>query len=87
VIVDPALGVRPSQIIAGLRDRRIDARPFVWPLSSFPVFASKEAENPVAYRLFRTGLCLPSGHLLTEADVDRVSSSVLELLKNPPPVA
>jgi perosamine synthetase len=87
VILDPALGIRASQMIAGLRERRIDARPFVCPLSSHPIFASKESENSVAYRLFRTGFAVPSGHLLSEADVDRVSSAVLELLKDPPPVA
>jgi perosamine synthetase len=80
VVIDDSVGVGRDAVIAGLRQRHIDSRPFFPPMSSFPMFASRAEANPVAYRLARQGLNLPSGHNLTEEMVDRVCGGLLEVL-------
>lgn len=86
VVPDMSLGVGKRALIERLSDRGIDARPFFYPLSSLPAYASRpEAKsaatrNPVAYRLSETGVNLPSGLNLTEELVDRVCRAVVESL-------
>ena len=44
-----------------------------------PLFGAYEIRGGrVADEIFRTGLCLPSGSAMTDADVDRVIDAVLE---------
>jgi perosamine synthetase len=80
LFLDDNAGVRRDDVIKGLKARGIDSRPFFPPMSSFPMFRSREQENPVAYRISRSGINLPSGHNLTEEDVDRVCTALREVL-------
>jgi perosamine synthetase len=73
-------GVPRDAVIAGLKQRHIDSRPFFPPMSSFPMFTSCSSRNPVAYRVSRNGINLPSGHNLTEEEVARVCGAVREIL-------
>jgi perosamine synthetase len=81
-VLDDRLGVSRDAVIAGLKQRGVDSRPFFPPMSSFPMFKSREKENPVAYRVSRQGINLPSGHNLTEEDVDRVCAALKEVLNS-----
>jgi perosamine synthetase len=86
VVPDRSLGVSKRELIDRLDARAIDARPFFYPLSSLPAYASRPAaagaaeRNPTAYRLSETGVNLPSGLNLTEELVDRVCRSLIESL-------
>jgi perosamine synthetase len=80
VVLDESLAISRDAVIAGLRQRQIDSRPFFPPMSSFPMFTSRAEANPVAYRIARQGLNLPSGHNLTEEIVDRVCGSLRDVL-------
>jgi perosamine synthetase len=79
VLVDDS-GITRDELIAGLKRRHIDSRPFFPPMSSFPMFENCTSRNPVAYRISRNGINLPSGHNLTEEEVDRVCGAVREIL-------
>jgi perosamine synthetase len=79
-VLDENLGVRRDGLMAGLKERHIDSRPFFPPMSSFPMFRCAEDRNPVAYRVSRCGINLPSGHNLSEDDVDRVCNAILEMI-------
>jgi perosamine synthetase len=81
VVLDDALCVRRDDVIAGLKARGVDSRPFFPPISSFPMFASRALQNPVAYHVAARGINLPSGHGLTEDDVDRVCTELREVLR------
>jgi perosamine synthetase len=81
IVLDDALGVPRDDVIAGLKARGIDSRPFFPPISSFPMFESRASQNPVAYHVAPRGINLPSGHGLSEGDVDRVCSALGEVLK------
>jgi perosamine synthetase len=81
VILDANLGASRDEVITALKQAGVDSRPFFPPLSSFPMFKSRAEENPVAYRVARQGINLPSGHNLTEQDVEIVCSRLVQVLQ------
>lgn len=67
----------PESLRLVLDGRGIESRPVWKPMHLQPVFADTPMiGGAVAERLFATGLCLPSGSGLTEADIDRVCDAV-----------
>jgi pyridoxal phosphate-dependent aminotransferase EpsN len=51
----------------------IEARPAWKPMHLQPLYAdAPRVGGVVSARIFATGLCLPSGSAMTDADVDRV---------------
>jgi perosamine synthetase len=80
IVLGDRFAVTRDEVMAGLKERQIDSRPFFPALSSFPMFANRQAENPAAHKLASRGINLPSGHNLTEDDVDRVCNALLEVL-------
>jgi dTDP-4-amino-4,6-dideoxygalactose transaminase len=76
--VDPTeAGADRETIRRRLDDRGIEARPAWKPMHLQPVFAGAEMRGgAVCERIFRDGLCLPSGSGLTDADVDTVIAEI-----------
>lgn len=72
-------------VMQKLAAAQIGTRPFFWCMHEQPIFAKMGlfagASCPVAERLARRGFYLPSGMALTESQIDRVSSSLREILK------
>jgi perosamine synthetase len=64
---------------------KIGTRPFFWGMHEQPVFQKmglfEGISCPVSARLARRGFYLPSGMALTEAQIDRVSMVLKEILK------
>ena len=76
---------RPADVvmraIAALERENIESRPVWKPMHLQPVFCgAKHYGGRVSERLFRGGLCLPSGTGLSDSDVDRISSLLLAVL-------
>jgi pyridoxal phosphate-dependent aminotransferase EpsN len=70
-------GVSAAQLIESLGERNIEARPVWKPLHLQPLFQgtsyySHDKNVHIAEQLFQTGICLPSGSNLTEAEQQRV---------------
>ncbi len=82
IVLNASVRLERDAVIAGLKSRGIDSRPFFPPVSSFPMFRSLAAENPVAYEIAARGINLPSGHNLTESQVDRVCTALIETLRS-----
>lgn len=72
--IDPEVaGETRDDVIARLAAANIEARPVWKPLHLQPVFAGAPVvRGEVAARLFRDGICLPSGSSLGSRDQDRV---------------
>ena len=72
-------------VMQKLAAAQIGTRPFFWCMHEQPIFAKMGlfagVSCPVAERLARRGFYLPSGIALTESQIDRVSSSLREILK------
>jgi perosamine synthetase len=85
-ILSDVPGIDKYRLIALLGGQGIDCRPFFNPLSSLPAFAGSEQgrrardRNRVSYGISPSGINLPSGLNLTEADVDRVCRALLGCL-------
>jgi dTDP-4-amino-4,6-dideoxygalactose transaminase len=70
-------GAARDAVIAALAADDIESRPLWKPLHLQPVFADSPAVvDGTSADLFARGLCLPSGSVLTDADVDRVVAIV-----------
>lgn len=80
VRVDPAVfGATREEIRVALEARNIEARPVWKPMHLQPVFGSCRAVGgSVSEEIFETGLCLPSGSSLSDADRNRV----IEVVRN-----
>ncbi len=79
VLVEPAFGRDRDAVREGLRARGIDSRPFFVPIHELPPYRS-EAPFPVASRLARTGLNLPSGTGLGHEEIALVCRALHELV-------
>lgn len=79
-------GPEKKELMAALRERDIDSRPFFHPLSSIPAYhdragsAAARGRNKVSARLGQRSLNLPSALSLTEDQVDHVCSSFCDIL-------
>ena len=76
-IDERSAGVTAAQLVAWLAEDRIESRPVWKPLHLQPLFAGARYyphgdREDVSARLFRTGLCLPSGSALTPEEQERV---------------
>jgi pyridoxal phosphate-dependent aminotransferase EpsN len=72
--VDPEeFGATPEEIRLALEEKDIESRPVWKPMHLQPVFRSaRRVGGSVAERIFKRGLCLPSGSQMTESDLFRV---------------
>lgn len=71
----------PGRVREYLEANRIESRPTWKPMHQQPVFKNNCAFlNGNADSLFDSGLCLPSGPTMTQSDVERVSSLLVESL-------
>ena len=80
IVLGDSYAISRDEVMAGLKRADIDSRPFFLPISSFPMFESRQSINPTAYKISHRAINLPSGHNLTEADIDRVCSCLRETL-------
>jgi perosamine synthetase len=75
-----------EQAMKKLAVLNIGSRPFFWPMHEQPVFKKmglfKEVSCPVAERLARRGLYIPSGLALTKNQMEYVAAGVKEILHN-----
>lgn len=80
ILVNPQeAGFTYQELSARLTAADIESRPLWKPMHLQPVFAKAPAyANGVSETLFAQGLCLPSGPMVTDEDVDRI----VEIIKN-----
>ncbi len=76
VVVDPERAPVTAEQLRGVLDSaNIESRPLWKPMHLQPVFAdAPRTVNGTSQRLFETGLTLPSGSAMAEADFERVCS-------------
>lgn len=79
ILVDPILnnGLTREIIRLALEEENIESRPLWKPMHQQPIFSDSKAYlNGVSDKLFKNGLCLPSGSNLTEEEFDRIFESL-----------
>ena len=84
IVLSEETGLDAIKAALLLRAKGVDTRPFFLGMHEQPVFHEmglfKGEEYPVAERLARQGLYLPSGLTLTEEQMDIVSTAVKEVV-------
>lgn len=84
--LDKALGLDAQMMMSALGKRQIGTRPFFLGLHEQPALHElglfQGESHPVAERIARQGLYLPSGMALTEKQVDQVVAAVKEIIVN-----
>ncbi len=77
-IADIDSGIR-DEVIAGLKARGVDSRPYFYPMSDMPYF--KRANTPVSHRVAQRGLNLPTYTDLTDSQIAYVSKCLIEAVE------
>lgn len=84
VVLDESAGMNAEEFAKHLYERGIDTRPFFTGMHEQPVFKEMglftNEHYPVAEKLARQGLYLPSGLTLTESQMDLVCEAVRKVL-------
>ena len=71
--------VRREKIRVSLTKKNIESRPLGKPMHMQPLFKNYTSyENGISTKIFKHGLCLPSGSSITEKDLQRI----VQTLKN-----
>ena len=78
ILVQPPYALSRDELIASLRTRGIDSRPFFHPLDTLPHYHSGQV-RPVAEHLSLCGINLPSFPSLTDEQVAYVAATIREL--------
>lgn len=83
ILIDPEkFGSDHEEIRQALEHENIEARPIWKPMHMQPVFTgAKCIGGKVAEDLFHKGLCLPSGTAMTDEDLNRIVSVILNCKK------
>jgi dTDP-4-amino-4,6-dideoxygalactose transaminase len=83
ITIDPEEAAATNEAVRlRLEDDDIESRPSWKPMHLQPLFATTPViGGQVAERIFETGLCLPSGSSLSDADQDRVITIVRDMLE------
>ncbi|MCF6185575.1 MAG: DegT/DnrJ/EryC1/StrS family aminotransferase, partial [Bacteroidales bacterium] len=76
-------GITNETLRLAFEKENIESRPLWKPMHLQPVFEKyPKYLNGISEKLFKTGLCLPSGSNLSEADKERIKSVIIEVFKN-----
>ncbi len=84
IVLDESTGLDAGQFAQKLKEKGVETRPFFLGMHEQPVFQDmglfQDEKYPVAERIARQGLYLPSGLTLTEAQIDQVVETVRAVL-------
>ena len=75
IVFDKNLNINRYELMAYLKERNIESRPFFYPLTTLPMFEEKP-ENVVSYDLYERAINLPSHHNLTVREIETVVSEI-----------
>lgn len=67
-----------NQVMNELKNNMIDSRPVFSPMSSLPMF-DKTSENPIAYRIGQSAINLPSGHNISDEQIDYICEKIIAI--------
>ncbi len=85
LVLEDTIAMDARAVIARLAASGVASRPFFWPMHEQPVFQKMGlfhgAHLPVAERLARRGLYLPTGPDITNAEIEQVAATLREILR------
>ena len=70
-----------DEMMAELSQYGIGSRPFFFPLHNQPVLCYSNGACPISENISRNGFYVPSGLAISADEIDRVSESVIAVLR------
>lgn len=80
IVMRKDFGVDRETLRKKLKEKKIDTRPFFYPISDFGFYAGPNIPTPVAHAISYNGINLPSGVMLTEETVEYVCQQIRKIL-------
>lgn len=82
ILIDQATGFTPEDVRVAMLNAKIETRLLWRPMQMQPIFRDAPYYGgDVSQRLFETGLCLPSGSVLTDEQISRVIDELHRILR------
>ena len=82
ILIDPATGFTPEDVRVAMLNAKIETRLLWRPMQMQPIFRDAPYYGgDVSQHLFETGLCLPSGSVLTDEQISRVIDELHRILR------
>lgn len=81
VVVEDEFGLSRDDLRVKLRQAGIDTRPFFYPVHTLPMYQTGQS-LPVAEKLGRRGINLPSGATLTAEQIDYICDTLMSLVEH-----
>lgn len=82
ILIDPATRFTPEDVRVAMLNAKIETRLLWRPMQMQPIFRDAPYYGgDVSQRLFETGLCLPSGSVLTDEQISRVIDELHRILR------
>jgi perosamine synthetase len=78
IVLSKYFGITRDKLREKLKKDGIDTRPFFFPASMFPMYT--EAKTPISHKVGLNGINLPSGHNLSEEQIDYICRRVRKYL-------
>ena len=78
--IDESLNVSRDNLIKALKERNIDTRPVFPAISQYPIWPTSQKPQPIANKVGRTALNLPSGVCLKKTDVMYICDQIIDIL-------
>lgn len=83
LLIDPSTGVSPEDLRQYLAYNNIEGRRLWRPMHMQPFYADAPSYcNGVSESLFDRGFCLPSGSILTDAQIEKVADGICHLFRS-----
>ena len=70
-----------DEIMAEMEEKNIEMRPMFYPMHIMPVYRDNSLKLPVAEKLAKTGICLPSHSKLNEETLAYIIDSLAKIIK------
>ncbi len=80
LLLDEKAPLTRDQLIAELKQRKVDSRPVFPAISQYPIWPKRQPPQPVAQRIGAHAINLPSGVCLAREEVGYICGCLRDLL-------
>ncbi len=86
VNLNPSFGINRDELMRKLKNEGIETRTFFCSMSDQPCLKKikgfRKIRTPIASRIWKTGLYLPSSHTLSDKTIEFISKKIKKIQKN-----
>lgn len=83
IVIKPEFGISRDELVTRLLERGIETREFFYPMDQQPclreITGFRDITCPVAYKLWETGLYLPSSPTLSDKKIEFITETIREI--------